>query len=138
MAVISVLSVGLIPSLIDYRSPDYAAFPGLDEEKVMEALQNDIALLNSLGYEAELGLVDFGETAEAVLLQLLQNKKYDCVIVGAGVRLVAANTPLFEKIINAIHEQAPNAKLCFNTAPTDTAEAVQRWFPTSSVAVEAV
>ena len=137
MTVVSVLSVGLIPSLINYRSPDYAAFPGMDADKVMKALENDIALLNSLGYEAELGLVDFGDTAETVLLQMLQNKRYDCVIVGAGVRLVAANTPLFEKIINTIHEHAPRAKLCFNTEPTDTAEAVQRWFPNSPIAGEA-
>ena len=138
MTVVSVLSVGLIPSLIDYSSPDYAAFPGLNAAKVMTALETDIAHLNSLGYDAELGLVDFGETAEAALRQMLENKKYDCVIVGAGVRLVAANTPLFEKLINTIHEYAPKAKLCFNTEPTDTAEAVQRWFPTSSVEIPAV
>lgn len=137
MNFVSVLSVGIILSLIDFSSPDYAAFPGMNADKVMAALENDIELLKSLGYDAELGLVDFGKTAEASLLQLLQSKNYDCIIVGAGVRLVAANTPLFEKLINVIHEHAPNAKLCFNTGPMDTAEAVRRWFSTSSVAVDA-
>jgi hypothetical protein len=34
---------------------------------------------------------------------------------------------LFEKLLNLIHEQAPHAKICFNTTPGDTTEAVQRW-----------
>src|SRR5262245_59468321 len=34
---------------------------------------------------------------------------------------------LFEKLINVIHEHAPQAKICFNTLPSDTADAVKRW-----------
>lgn len=34
---------------------------------------------------------------------------------------------LFEKLLNLVHAQAPGAKICFNTKPTDTPEAVQRW-----------
>jgi hypothetical protein len=34
---------------------------------------------------------------------------------------------LFETIINLVHALAPEARICFNTTPADTAEAVQRW-----------
>jgi|SRR5580700_11390685 hypothetical protein len=34
---------------------------------------------------------------------------------------------LFEKVMNAIHQKAPSAKLCFNTNPSNTAEAILRW-----------
>jgi len=34
---------------------------------------------------------------------------------------------LFEKLINVVHAQAPDAKICFNTTPADTSEAVRRW-----------
>jgi hypothetical protein len=34
---------------------------------------------------------------------------------------------LFEKLVNVVHENAPGARLCFNTRPDDTAESVQRW-----------
>jgi len=34
---------------------------------------------------------------------------------------------LFERVLNAVHEFAPQARICFNTGPYDTAEAVQRW-----------
>lgn len=123
----SVLIIGLDPALIDFSAPDYAAFPGLDAAKLSAALHADTARLHSLGYDATLCLIDFGETAEAVACAQLKQQHFDVVLIGAGVRTVPAHFLLFEKLINVVHAHAPQAKLCFNTKPTDTAEAVQRW-----------
>jgi len=57
----------------------------------------------------------------------LKQKRWDCVMIGAGVRTVPSNFMLFEKLINVVHEHAPQAKICFNTMPNDTAAAVKRW-----------
>ena len=122
-----VLTVGLEPSLINFADPAYAAFPGMTADKVMAGLNRDVASLEALGYDAAMCLVDFGETAEAVLRAALTNNAYDCIVIGAGVRLIAQNTPLFEKLVNIVHNHAPAAKLCFNTRPDDTADAVKRW-----------
>jgi hypothetical protein len=47
-------------------------------------------------------------------------------MIGAGLRIVPPY--LFEKLINVIHRHAPaSTKLCFNTNPADTADAVLRW-----------
>jgi hypothetical protein len=62
-----------------------------------------------------------------VLRSALNQNEFDCVLVGAGVRTVPTHFLLFEKIINTIHAHAPGAKICFNTKPSDTAEAVNRW-----------
>ena len=123
----SVLMVGLQPHLINFADPAYAAFPGLNADKVMAALNADEANLNEAGYDAKLCLVDFGETAEEVVSSQLKSKSFDCILVGAGVRTIAPNFLLFEKLINIIREHAPKAKICFNTKPSDTAEAVRRW-----------
>jgi hypothetical protein len=123
----SVLLVGLDPTLIDFSDPDYAAFPGLDAQKVRAALDADRATLVALGYDAELCLTDLGETAGAVVEERLARKTYDCVLIGAGVRTIPQHFALFERLINVVHEHAPGAKLCFNTRPDDTAEAVKRW-----------
>jgi len=128
MARTSVLIVGLEPSLINFSDPAYGA-SGLDAAAVRAGLKADEARLNALGYDAELCLTDFGETAETVLRERLNKKAFDCILVGAGVRLIAQNTTLFEKLVNVAHADAPQAKLCFNTKPTDTAEAVQRCLP---------
>jgi len=117
-----VLVIGLEPTLVDY-----SLFPDLNAEKVLTALKADQANLNALGYDVQLCLIDLGRTAEAVVLQKLSQNTFDCILIGAGVRTVPAHLLLFEKLINVVHQNAPTAKLCFNTKPSDTAEAVQRW-----------
>ena len=123
----SVLLVGLQPKLINFSEPDYAAFPGLDASKVQSALDADVSSLNTLGYDAQLCLTDFGETAEVTVAAALENKPYECVLIGAGVRTIGKNFFLFEKLINVVHQKAPQARICFNTKPNDSLAAVQRW-----------
>jgi hypothetical protein len=126
---IRVMILGLEPSLIDFSQPAYAAYPGLDAQKVRSGLEADKAALNGLGYDAELCITDFGETAKVVVRKRLEEKAFDCIMIGAGVRVITDNTSLFEKLVNVVHAHAPGAKLCCNTRPTDTAAAVRRWFP---------
>ncbi|HUK41849.1 MAG TPA: hypothetical protein VLX11_12410 [Candidatus Acidoferrales bacterium] len=118
----SVLIMGFEPTLLDYTN-----IPHLDAAKVMAALKADEAQLRDLGYEVELCLFDLGETAETVVRDRLKQKHFDCILIGAGVRTIPEYFILFEKLINVVHEHAPQSKLCFNTKPSDTAEAVQRW-----------
>jgi len=123
----SVLVIGLQPTLIDFSHPDYAAYPGMDAAKVLAGLKASEHSLTDLGYDAQVCLTDLGETAETVVRDRLERKRFDCILIGAGVRTIAGNFLLFEKLINVVHAHAPQAKLCFNTKPTDTAEAAQRW-----------
>jgi hypothetical protein len=123
----SVLVIGLEPTLIDFSAPDFAAFPGMDAAKVLAGLKASEDNLTQLGYDVRMCLTDFGETAESVVKDLLEQKRFDCILIGAGIRMIAGNTILFERLVNVIHVYAPHARLCFNTKPSDTAEAVQRW-----------
>lgn len=118
----SVLLIGFEPTLLDYST-----IPDLDAAKVMAQLKADETHLRELGYVVELCLTDLGETAEAFVLDRLRKKRFDCILIGAGVRTIPKFFILFEKLINVVHQHAPQAKLCFNTKPSDTAEAVKRW-----------
>jgi hypothetical protein len=119
------LLLGLDPDIVDYsKSP----VPGLTAAKVRSAIEADRAKLEALGYSVETLYVDDGKTAEAVLADTLATGGYDCIMIGAGLRTVPPYFLLFEKLMNVIHQHTPaSTKLCFNTSPTDTAEAVQRW-----------
>ena len=121
----SVLVIGLDPTLIDFSQPGYA--PGMDATRVLAALKSSEDELTRLGYDVQTCLTDFGETAEEVVQSQLQGGRFDCVMIGAGVRLNPNNFILFEKLINVAHEHAPQAKMCFNRLPSDIGEAVQRW-----------
>jgi hypothetical protein len=122
----SVLIVGIDPDLIDFSSPDFARF-NLSAEKVWADIRGSAEQLNSMGHETDLCATDFGATAGQVLEEKLRAKPYDCVMIGAGVRVAPGCFLLFEKLINVVHANAPQAKICFNTRPGDTIEAVQRW-----------
>ena len=119
------LLLGLDPDIVDYSK---APVPGLTAAKVRSAIEADRAKLEELGYSVTVLYVDAGEKAEALLADTLATDRYDCIMIGAGLRTVPPYFLLFEKLINVIHQRAPaSTKLCFNTNPTDTAEAVQRW-----------
>lgn len=123
----SALLIGLDPELIEFSSPDFAAFPGMTAAKVLAGMDAAAEGMQALGYDVQNCMTDFGETAEKVVTDALQGKHFDCIMIGAGVRTVASNFILFEKLINIVHEHAPRSKICFNTKPSDTLEALQRW-----------
>ena len=117
----SVLVVGLVPELVDF-----SGLPGMNAEKVRAGIAGQVASIAELGYRAQHVFIDLGETAESVLKAKLAEEAFDCIVIGAGVRLPAHHL-LFEKVINIVHAQAPSAKIGFNTNPGDTLTAVQRW-----------
>jgi hypothetical protein len=61
--------------------------------------------------------------------QWLTANRYDAVLIGAGVRLVAANTLLFESIVNAAHITQPGCRFVFNRAAVATPDDIRRWYP---------
>jgi hypothetical protein len=67
----------------------------------------------------------------AVLKERLAASRYDCVVIGGGVRIPPKNLRLFEQIINAVHAGAPGAAIAFNEGPETTPDAVARWLPAS-------
>src|SRR4051795_328312 len=116
-----VLALGIDPVFVDFT-----ASPEVTPELVRAFIDSQMERLSDLGYEVETCLVDLGETAEVVTARHLNSQAFDCVMIGAGLREPALLL-LFERLINLVHAQAPDAKICFNTTPADTAEAVQRW-----------
>ena len=117
-----ILLVGWDPDVVDYSK-----WPGLTAEKLRAGLEGDRDRLNLLGYEATLGLINSVATAPDKVTELLSKQTYDCVLIGAGVRTVDDYVLLFEVLINIVHQCAPSAKICFNTGPFDSVDAIQRW-----------
>jgi len=117
-----ILLIGIEPTLVDFSS-----MPDLDAAKVAHSLRAQEQRLRELGFDAAWCLIDLGATAEAVVGAALAEKPCDVVLIGAGIRVLPAHFSLFERLINVVHDGAPGAKICFNTRPDDTLEAVLRW-----------
>jgi len=117
-----VLAIGIEPG-----NADYSAFPQLTPELVRGYIEAQLLRLRDRGFEVTSCLIDLDVTAEAGVTAALRDESFDCIVIGAGLREPKARLLLFEKVLNLAHRLAPNAAICFNTTPADTAEAVQRW-----------
>ncbi|WP_329389759.1 hypothetical protein OG625_37135 [Streptomyces sp. NBC_01351] len=121
------LSIGLHPSALDYsRMPD-----GLDEAVLTARIAAGNAALLEAGFDAVLCLVDTSpDRAETTVREHLQEHEFDLAMIGGGIRLLPENTLLFERLVNVLTEAAPGIRLCFNTGPENTVEALRRWIQT--------
>ena len=126
---ITAIQIGLDPDVIDYASPDFAQFRGLSRTALRAANEENVAALRAAGYHVDNCLIDFGDAGADKAGQWLDAKRYDAVLIGAGVRLVANNTLLFEAIVNAAHLTQPGCRFVFNKAAQATPDDIRRWYP---------
>ncbi|KTD04042.1 hypothetical protein Lgee_0285 [Legionella geestiana] len=120
-----VLFVGQKPETVDFSDPSLPM--GLTAEKVHRGIAAGIAGLTASGWQAEDCMITPDDSGLSLLEKQLTSAQYDCVVIGAGIRLPPKGLLLFEKIINLVHQAAPAAAIAFNTRPEDTAEAAARW-----------
>jgi hypothetical protein len=121
----TILIIGMDPHTIDFTNPELPK--GLTVEMVEQGTRATLDKLYTIGFEAEVFLINTGSTNMHDLENQLKNKKYSGVLIGNGVRSVSSNFIVFEQVINTVHKCAPDSRIIFNTLPTDTAEAVRRW-----------
>lgn len=121
----NVLIIGMNPHTMDFSNPEIPK--GLTIEMVEKGTKATLDKLNSLGYNAELYLIDAPGSDLSKLAKQLKDKNYSGVVVGNGIRGLPSNFLLFEQLVNIIHSNAPASRIIFNTLPTNTDEAVKRW-----------
>jgi hypothetical protein len=119
-----VLFLGQDPEGVDFSDPTLPA--GLTIEKVRAGIVTSLANMEAQGWQADSCMLPVDDPAMRVLEQQLREVHYDCVVIGAGIRLPPKNLALFEMVINVIREAAPHAAIAFNTRPDDTAEGAAR------------
>jgi hypothetical protein len=120
-----VLLVGLQPEAVDYSDP--ALPPGMDAKKIQAGIEQGLKKITDRGWQADTCLIQPDATAGPAVERRLGATTYDCVVIGAGVRLPPKNLFLFETIVNTVHKAAPKTSIAFNTVPEDSADAAARW-----------
>jgi hypothetical protein len=122
-----VLLLGYDPETVDFTDP--ALPPGMTVEKVHAGIEVAMKQFAARGWEADVSLIRPDASAVPAVERQLASKRYDCVVIGGGVRLPPRSLITFEAIINAVRKAAPNAAIAFNTRPDDSADAAARWLP---------
>lgn len=119
-----ILTIGLHPGALDYsRMPD-----GVDEAALTARIEAARTALREAGFDVVQCLIDTSpDRAEEAVRKRLQEHAFGLAMIGGGVRMLPENTLLFERLLNVLSEAAPGIRLCFNTAPENTVEALGRW-----------
>ena len=125
-----ILLVGWDPDTVDFSDP--ALPPGMTAEKIRAGVAVALKQFAERGWEADVGYIRPDETAGPTAERLLASTTYDCVVIGAGVRLPPRHLVLFEALIKVVHKMAPGAAIAFNTRPEDSADAAARWLAVRS------
>lgn len=119
----TVLSIGLHPSAIDY-----SRYPGLDEATLTARIEAGESALRAAGFDlVSCQLPADPDAAETKLRECASTGSFRVAMIGAGVRMAAEHTLLFERLVNVITEISPGIRLCFNTSPETTIDALRRW-----------
>ena len=119
-----VLLVGLIPETVDFSDP--ALPPGMTAEKIHAGVAVAMRQMTERGWQAE-NFMFHPDTAAEELQARLAGQAYDCIVVGAGVRLPPRNLQLLETVVNTLARAVPGVPIAFNTTPLDSADAAARW-----------
>jgi hypothetical protein len=128
-----ILLLGLDPETVDFSDP--ALPPGMTVEKVHAGIAVALKQFAERGWESDVATIRPDESAGPAMERQLRSATYDCVVIGAGVRLPPRHLALFEVVINTIRRVAPGAAIAFNTRPDDSADAAARWVATGNTAV---
>jgi hypothetical protein len=119
-----ILLLGYAPETVDFSDP--ALPPGMTAEKVHAGIAVALKQFAERGWESDVCFIRPDETAGPTVERQLGSTSYDCVVIGAGVRVPSQGLALFEAVINVVHKAAPGAAIAFNTRPDDSADAAAR------------
>ncbi len=120
-----VLVIGYAPDATDFSDPLLPQ--GLNAAVVAEGLEKDQQQMRDRGWEPEHLPIRSDENISRRILDHLSGKSYDCIVIGAGVRITTKHVPECEQVINAVRQGAPHTPIAFNSSPDSSDEAAERW-----------
>jgi len=100
---------------VDFSDP--ALPPGMTVHKVRSGIEIALKQFAERGWEVDVGFIRPDETAGPTVERQLASTTYDCVVIGAGVRLPPRRLAVFESVINAVHKAAQARQLPSTRGP---------------------
>ena len=118
----TILSLGLHPSAVDF-----SRYPGIHEQTLTVRIAAGEKALRESGFDIVPCQVpaDLDE-AEKTVRECVAGRSFRVVMIGAGLRMAAEHTLLFERVVNLLNELVPGIVFCFNTSPETTIDALRR------------
>jgi hypothetical protein len=122
---ICVLIIGYAPDAVDFGDP--AVPPGLNAAIIRDGIEKDLQMMRDRGWKAEYLPIRPNGSLRRDIVERLGDQTYDCIVIGAGVRLTTRRIPEFEQVLAAIRKVSPTTPIAFNSGPNSSVDAVGRW-----------
>ncbi|MEE1784914.1 hypothetical protein PUR71_18655 [Streptomyces sp. SP17BM10] len=113
----NVLVIGIDPHTV----------PGMDGDTLRAALDAELVRFADHGIDAAMTLVALDATAGPAIAAALDERAWDVVVIGGGIRKPEPLLTFFEHVVNLVRRHAPGAALAFNSSGGDSVEAARRW-----------
>jgi len=117
------LIIGIDPDSTDFSGPNTP--PGMTAEKLSAEVEESRRQFADQGDRADVCAVKLDASAAVRVSDHLARSKYDCIMIGGGLRQ-DASIEVLERIINAVHQHAPAAAIAFLKMPKDGIAAAAR------------
>ena len=101
---------------------------GLDEAALTARIERGNTALRDAGFNVVLCQIGTSpDIAEQLIRDAFDGASFGLAMIGGGIRMMPEHTELFERIVNVLHQVSPGIRMCFNTAPDNTVDALRRW-----------
>lgn len=117
------LIIGINPKSIDFSGPNTP--PGMTAETLAAEVEESRRQFAEQGDRADLCQIELDESAGTRVSEHLDRTRYNGVLIGGGLR-PDTSVPVLERIINAIHQHAPDAAIAFLKLPRDAVAGAAR------------
>ncbi len=122
-----ILAIGYAPDAVDFTDP--AVPSGLNEDLVAEGIERDVQLMHDRGWEAEHLPIRLDGSLRGDIQKRLADRSFDCIVIGAGVRMTVKHVAELEQVIDAVRHGAPRTPIAFNSSPDSSGDPAARWLP---------
>jgi len=122
---VRVLVIGYAPEAVDFSDPNTP--PGLDAARIANGIREDLEAMHARGWEAEHLSIRTDEDLKQRISTYLNDKTFDVIVIGAGVRMTGKHVPELEQVVNAVRDAAPRTPIAFNSSPNSSGDAAARW-----------
>ena len=95
-------------------------------EKIAAGIEATMKDMRDRGWETKFCAVMADSSAETTIAEALL-ERWDCIVIGGGIRIPSRGLLLFERVINGIHRGAPGTPIAYYTSPVDSGDAAARW-----------
>jgi hypothetical protein len=122
---VRVLVIGYAPDAVDFTDP--AIPPDLTETLVAEGISRDAQSMRDRGWDAVHLPIRADGSLRHDISDCLARDTFDCIVIGAGVRMTTKQIAEFEQVIDAVRQGAPQTPIAFNASPDSSGDAAARW-----------